>query len=119
MTTFLFWNLNKKPLERLVADLARRHEVDVLILAECEIPTDILLVRLNRRTARPFVSTYSLCKGIVIYTRFSSRFIEPRFESERLTIREITLPRKESLLLVAVHLPSKLYWSGPSQSSEC
>jgi hypothetical protein len=37
MTTFLFWNLNKSPLEALVAELAEMHQVDVLILAESEI----------------------------------------------------------------------------------
>jgi hypothetical protein len=48
MRTFLFWNLNKKRLEQLVADLAQLYDVDVLILTECAIPTHIMLEALNR-----------------------------------------------------------------------
>jgi hypothetical protein len=36
--TFLFWNLNGKPLQNLVADLLQEHGVDVLLLVEDEIP---------------------------------------------------------------------------------
>ena len=119
MTTFLFWNLNKKRIERVVADLVQMHEVDVLILTECGSPADALQVRLNQGKVQRLERSYGVCKEILILTRFSAKFIEPIFESQRVTIRHLTLPRKPSLLLAAVHQPSKLYWSNASQSFEC
>jgi hypothetical protein len=36
--TFLFWNINRKPLGHLIAELVEEHQVDILLLAECSIP---------------------------------------------------------------------------------
>ncbi len=44
MLTFLFWNLNKRPLEGVVSALTYQHQVDVLILAEWAIPTATMLL---------------------------------------------------------------------------
>jgi hypothetical protein len=55
MTTFLFWNLNKRLLEDIVAETADLHHVDVLILAECEIPSYVMLEALNRNRTRCFI----------------------------------------------------------------
>lgn len=120
MSTFLFWNLNKKRLERLVADLAEHHEVDVLILTECEVPTHVMLEALNLGDSPMFhEGTSSECTEIVIYTRFPSEFLQKRFDSARLTIRQLTLPGKDEILLAAVHHPSKLHWNDASQTAEC
>ncbi|MFN0124353.1 MAG: endonuclease/exonuclease/phosphatase family protein [Blastocatellia bacterium] len=119
MTKFLFWNINKRPLEQLVADLVSEHQVDVLILAECIIPVGRMLETLNPGTTSEFHATYSECEKIQIYTRFSGRFIEPLFESGRFTIRRIRLPLRTEILVAAVHLPSKLYWTDHSQNLEC
>ena len=48
MTTFLFWNTNKKPLEEAIAALVEAHAVDVLILAESPDRSVALLERLNQ-----------------------------------------------------------------------
>lgn len=119
MTTFLFWNLNRNPLERLIAELAEIHQVDVLILAECEIPAHAMLAALNRNARSRFHLTDGECEKIVIYSRFSVEFIQKKFESSRMTIRRMMLPETEEILLAAVHHPSKLYWSGESQGFEC
>ena len=113
---FLFWNLNKKPLERLVADLAELHNVDVLILTECNISTQVMLQSLNSRDDRMFHRTQSERDKIVIYTRFSPEFLRPLFESSRLTIRRLRLPeRDDDVLLAAVHLLDKGNSSDDSQ----
>jgi hypothetical protein len=119
MITFLFWNLNKSPLEALVSELAEMHQVDVLILAESEITSYVMLETLNRNPGSKFHLTDSQCEKIVIYTRFSREFIQKKFDSERLTVRRLMLPRSEEILLAAIHQPSKLYWSDQSQSFEC
>src|SRR5437868_431263 len=75
MLTFLFRNLNGKPLQALVAELAREHQADVVMLAECGIPPDKLLAELNR--GRPGGSRPpdpgSQCERIVIYPRLPGR----------------------------------------------
>lgn len=44
MTTFLFWNLNRKPLAERVAKIAARYEVDVIVLAACYVaPGEMML----------------------------------------------------------------------------
>lgn len=119
MTTFLFWNLNKSPLEALVAELAVIHQADVLILAECEIPSYVMLEALNQNPGSMFHLTDSQCEKIVIYARFARELIQQKFESNRLTVRRLMFPGSEEVLLAAVHQPSKLYWSKESQSFEC
>jgi hypothetical protein len=119
MTTFLFWNLNKRPLAGLVAELAELHQIDVLILAECEIPAHTILRALNSDPIPRFHPTDSECEKIVIYTRFSGELIQKKFESNRLTVRRLMLPGTEEILLAAVHQPDKLHWSNESQGFEC
>jgi hypothetical protein len=120
MVTFLFWNLNKQPLTGLLTNLAVKHEVDVLVLAECSIPTVQMLEALNRdKTQFHATPSFSEKDKLVIYTRFSSDFLTPMRESARLTIRHLTLPARTDLLLAAIHFPSKLHWSESSQQTEC
>ncbi len=47
MMSFLFWNMKKLPRAEEVAQMARHYNVDVLILAECEIPDDETLSALK------------------------------------------------------------------------
>jgi len=37
MLRFMFWNINKKPLIEFISSLVRRHNIDVLILAESNL----------------------------------------------------------------------------------
>jgi endonuclease/exonuclease/phosphatase family metal-dependent hydrolase len=102
----------------VIADLAEEHGVDILVLAECEIRPANMLRTLNRASTQ-FHFPQSFAARITIYTRFSPEFLQPAFESERVSIRRLTLPARESVLLAAVHLPSKLRWSDESQATEC
>jgi hypothetical protein len=119
MLNFLFWNINKKPIENHLIDLIYEHEIDILILAESEISIKKLLELLNNKGESNFHYTYSLCKRIEILTRFSGQFINPLYESGRHTIRKISLPGRKEFILAAVHFPSKLFWDEDSQSFEC
>ncbi len=103
MTTFLFWNINGKSLEEAIINLAFRHEVDVLILAECNTQPGVILKALNRKRSEFYFSP-GACKKIHIFTRFPRRFLKVESETSRATIRRLMLPRQEEVLLVAVHL---------------
>ena len=113
MVSFLFWNINNKPIEEIIVRLAFRHQIDVLILAECQIEPNTLLPQLNsqqiRRANYFYANTRSYCDRIQMYTRFSDRFINPIFETDRLTIRHLQLPGKPDILLAATHFISKLH----------
>ena len=117
-TKFLFWNLNRKPLAALIADLAEEHRIDLIILAECEVEPATMLRTLNRTSSR-FHLTSGLCPYISIYSGFPNQFVQKTYESERVSIRTIELPARDSVLLAAVHLPSKLHWTAESQALEC
>jgi endonuclease/exonuclease/phosphatase family metal-dependent hydrolase len=118
-TKFLFWNINGKPLADLVAELAHVHGVQVIILAESKVTISDFLRALNRRPAVGFHYCAGLSTAITIYSGFSSSFLIPVFESERVSIRRLTLPSRSELLLATVHFPSKLFWSSESQAFEC
>ena len=118
ITKFLFWNINRKPLAGLVADLAEIHRIDVVILAECDEPA-LMLRALNRAQAASFHFPDSRCERIRLFTRFPGEFLRRARETERISITRLMLPARKPVLLTAVHLPSKLHWSAESQAREC
>ena len=70
---FLCWNLNRRPLQQLVAELVRSKEVDVVILLECYVDVADVLQSLYAATGQPFYFSYSReqMKTIRVFTRFS------------------------------------------------
>lgn len=120
MTTFLFWNLNKKPLTSTIANLAFQHDVDVLMLVECTIPEAAVLLSLNHKDNAQYYLAKSIgCEKVVIYTKFDPRFLRLVHETDRLTIRELRLPGLSEILLAVTHFQSKRHWSDDDQSMEC
>ena len=118
MLTFLFWNINRKPVANLLAALAQEHSIDVLILGECGLSPATVLNSLNTTCGPIYHFPPSYCRGIRIFTRFSREFLRPAFESDRLSIRRLSLPERLEILVVASHSPSKLYWSPESQAAQ-
>lgn len=106
MTTFLFWNLGGKPLETQVARLAVRHQVDVVMLAECVKSNRILLELRKGSRAYRYVKQIG-CSKITMFTRFPTSFIPPLAEEDRVTIRNLKLPGLTDILLGVVHLQAK------------
>jgi hypothetical protein len=119
MTTFLFWNLHEKPLTHILASLALQHDVDVLMLAECTISTAAMLTALNAKQVQYHFAPSIGCEKVVIYTKFSPEFLRLKYETDRLTIRELKLPGLVEILLAVTHFQSKRYWSDDDQALEC
>ncbi len=109
MTSFLFWNIKNNPIQSIVANLALRHEVDVLMLAECNIAPEILST-LNDLTGDMYYYIPGNCERIEIFSRFSSDLIPIVSESGKYTIRRLKLPETIDILISVVHLPT-LYLS--------
>ncbi len=117
MTSFLFWNLNGKPLQTMVANLALRHEVDVIMLAECSIPPATMLQTLNPDgTADYHDACYEVPTKIKMFSRFSRKFLHPLYNEAGLTIRHLILPGLTPLILAVAHLPSKRNATQESQT---
>lgn len=116
--TFLFWNLNRKPLAHLIGQVAEELEIDVLIFAESKIAPVTLLATLNAKKAT-YYYTPSECERIEVYSRFDQPLIRPIFEDDKTTIRHLQVPNLPDLILVATHGPSKLYWNEDDQSQRC
>jgi len=120
MVTFLFWNINKQSLSESIASLVDKHRVDILILAETNIP-DMELTKLLNSQGGPVFSLAppGLPSPLKIYSRFLSRFVKPVRDSGGIAIRHLTPPIGRDMLLVAAHLPSKLHQSEQDQILDC
>jgi endonuclease/exonuclease/phosphatase family metal-dependent hydrolase len=119
MVTFLFWNTNRKSLQEEIRALVQEHQVDVIILSEFAGNPVSMLEHLNSGRSAGFHIATGLCERIRIFTRFSSNFFRPTYESEWISIRRLRLPARLEILVVAAHLASKLYQSEDSQAFEC
>ena len=119
LTAFLFWNLNRKPLQDFIRRLIRVHNVEVIVLAESPIPHVQILQTLNAQEGTWFHVSDSECKALNLYTRFPPHFLKACSENSRMTIRHMSLPARTDIILVAAHFISKLHWSDASQSFEC
>jgi len=119
MLSFLFWNVNRKPLQAIIANLVLQHKVDVLMLAECSIAPAVLLRALNQSGESKYHYAPSICKKVQLFTSFDDKLIRPIFEADRLTIRRLSLQGRMDILLAVTHFHSKLRWSDGSQAFEC
>lgn len=109
MISFLFWNLNQNTIHKIVANIVLCHSIDVLMLTECSFEPTVLLECLNRDDPTAYHYAPGIgCKKVDVFTRFSSEFIFPLEETDRLTIRHVKLPGVIDILLAIVHFPSSL-----------
>ncbi|MEM8638770.1 MAG: hypothetical protein AAGG51_08165 [Cyanobacteria bacterium P01_G01_bin.54] len=120
MTTFLFWNLNRKPLEKEVATLCHEKDVDVLILAELlqgkpkkpketiEQAEHRILQALNIHASTQYVAQFNIvAKKTYFFYRESIQDFKRIEDYGRFSFREIHPSSGDSILVVAVHLESK------------
>jgi hypothetical protein len=117
MPNFLFWNLNRKNLTAPLAGLVADHSVDIVLLAECTIPAEDIVLALN--STNPdlanfyFAETPDDSRRILVFVKYDTSYIQPLYDGKHLTIRRVQFPTSSELLLAGVHLPS-LYAAHPS-----
>lgn len=103
----LFWNVNRKPLSGEIKSLCDCYDVDVLILAENTMQDAEILPVVNEDTDRVFIAPFNLSTKISFYTRIHDfKLVDDYFWG---SIRKIIHPIGIEILLVAVHIPSKLH----------
>lgn len=118
MATFLFWNLNKRPLLNQVATLCHEHKIDVLILAESGLSTVELLEALNggQRSQFKVPSFVPPSSRLSFFIRYPQRSFKPVYDDGHVSIRRLIPPIGFEILVVAVHLPSKLHYKETDQT---
>lgn len=119
MFRLLFWNTNGNDVEDIVRSIVRHCSIDIIILAESELDDSHLLEKLSSDTEECYSMAPGIAKRLRIYSRFDPKNIEPVQDSSYIAIRHIMTPLHRSFLLVAVHLPSKLYEEKDDQTIMC
>lgn len=140
MLTFLFWNVRKerqtrkenKPADSVparhnrvieaIAQLAEDQKAEVLIFAELELPSVEILKALRARTDLTYQEAEpDQCTKIKVFTQFPERHCLPVHGAgdARYTVRQINLPNRTPLLLIAAHFPDKTHTSEFSRNSYC
>src|ERR1700691_3802567 len=107
MPTFAFWNVAGKPIRELIILLAHSTRPDVLVLAECDLDPNDLVGELNRENPE-YEYAPGYCESLLFFTKFDAEFLRLMTETQRVSIRYLSLPGRSELILVGAHLPSKL-----------
>jgi len=108
----LFWNINKKPLINEIKWLCDTYDVDILILAENPINNNDILTELNKNTNKLFSFYTNSLKRVSLYSRYKFEMIN---DYKWGTIGKITHPIGFEILLISVHISSKLYCNTEEQ----
>ncbi len=116
MATFLFWNTNGKNVQREIVAAAREHDVDVLILAEPNFDITTMTLALNADLDRVYTAPFSALSPLAIFVRYTPPSYAPIYDEGGVALRLIRPPIGREILLVAVHLPSKLHRSEHEQT---
>ena len=115
MATFMFWNINKNNVIGDIVTACHDNSVDILILAESKIPEVSLLQALNRRRRRTYLSPFNPSPRLSFFFRYPDDSVQLVHDGGGVSIRNITPPIGLDVLLVAVHLPSKLHMNDSEQ----
>lgn len=107
---FLFWNTNRKPLIKEIANIAKHNNIDVILLAEHNLNDVDLILELNsENTDYNFPNPIFKDGKFKFFTKFKSDFIIPiKDDAEnRYVCFKIRTPIIEEFLVVVIHLPDK------------
>lgn len=127
MITVVFWNLmgaaeenRDERCDRLrghIAQLAEQHDVDLFVFAEPALAADDVANTLSQLQQGTYSEAVSECNRLQIITRFAPERVINQYDAVdgRLTIRRVKADTTE-ILLAAMHLHSKLYWTDTDQA---
>ena len=118
MTVFAFWNVARRASGEAIGRLCHDHDVDVLLLAEADgAPADLAHV-INRvgDPSRPLWEVQRFESRLRAFTRFAPGCLTPAFDDRHVKMMHLRPPIGRQVLVVAAHLPSKLYADDDDQS---
>jgi len=103
----LFWNVKQKLLTREIKWLCDAYDIDILILAENAIKDPDLLLALNENSGRTFIAPSNFSRRLSFYTRLYD--FKSVHDDHWGSIRKLSHPLGIEVLLVGVHIASKMY----------
>lgn len=110
MVAILFWNVGKTDDSKAIASACAENNADILILAECSIPSGKLIPEINSlRTSQMFFEHAAGYPRVKLFTRLPPSSINSISDGRTFSIREVVPPIGRRILIAAAHLPSKLY----------
>ncbi len=112
----LFWNLNQKGIEALLAAAAHEHDVDIVVLAECAVGLADVVLALNKGQSQLFGLVNGAPNRLTILSRLPTGWVEPVQDSDQVSIRRVRSLLGEPFLLVCAHLPSRQHQSEGDQA---
>jgi exonuclease III len=112
---FLFWNIAKKNLVIEIAEIIVECKIAVVILAECDIETDLILVELRKinMNFHEFSVKFALCNKIRVFTSIHTTDLRLIHESKRTVGIGI-----KGINLIISHYISKLHHTDSDQNAE-
>jgi hypothetical protein len=111
MTVLMFWNVDGRPDAAAIGQLCREHDVDILLLAEAENAAALLVTAINGATGLT-QTMWELPRResrIRAFTRYSPELLHPAFDDDHVKMLSLLSPIGLPLLIVAAHLPSKIW----------
>jgi endonuclease/exonuclease/phosphatase (EEP) superfamily protein YafD len=119
MLSVLFWNLNRRYREDRCASLVRTLAPTLLVLAECPDPLAVERAITALDPANPWSLLPTACGCRVrVLSKLPMTHWPVVEERRRYAIHRLELPSAEELLVVSLHLRSKLTSPEPEQDAE-
>jgi hypothetical protein len=131
VTTFLFWNIKKRPLGKLIADIVEEHSVDIVFLAECHLDeasniSSALREKFGNSAFHHLKSQLPIrikseSRLIETFSRFpDSEFPEERVAAgNRASIRHLKKSGQPDILVSIAHLPDPRNSTKYDQNTSC
>lgn len=110
MVAILFWNVGQTDDPTTIAEACSENDIDILLLAECLIPSAKLVTAINSLRSKQMFFEHAIGYPTVrFFTRLPSTSITSVSDGRRFSIREVAPPIGSPILIAAAHLPSKLH----------
>lgn len=109
--SFLFWNVKQRPLRERIVRLVAAHSVDVVILAECAMPSGVISRSLNAAGTGTFGVVPGSGSELRLFARLPLAGYQPiaREPLDAWLGYRLILAGLPELILFVAHLPSKLH----------
>jgi hypothetical protein len=114
-----YWNIYKKDLYDPICNIGNNYDPDIIILLESQLSKEKLLSKLNSDELKYKHNADLIEKGskIMILSKSSLEIKPLKDGNPRYCIKLIKFDHNDELILVTIHLPSKLQYSPEDQ--EC
>jgi hypothetical protein len=110
MLNGLFWNVKKQPLAVLLRRLCDEYDIDLLMLAECNMSDEQLLPILNQGSNRTFIrNANDFSPRISFFIRLARTPLKIVSDKPHCSIRALSPPGAQEILIAAIHHRSKLH----------